>query len=213
MTPTQTIRTAALIALPFTLLPAAYWLAGKAPAPPGLWLQGVIWSLRVVYVGGAFIGWQAGRPQWFYPWLGFASYAAVAVLLQFAIPLMDWGSGVFPVFSGLRHHFPGILALLRDRAPGWLAQVSESFGRIYGLSPCRTDHPTFPACGRGRIWPRLAFSNPFSSERRCSCSVVLASSYRALSWKEGVVASGPTLSGRYCLESSLSARLRLRVWF
>lgn len=93
------MRTAALIALPFMLLPAAYWLAGNAPAPapPGLWLQGVIWSLRVVYVGGAFIGWQAGRPQWFYPWLGFASYAAVAVLLQFAIPLMDWGSGVFPV--------------------------------------------------------------------------------------------------------------------
>ena len=100
MTPTQTIRTAALIAQPFMLLPAAYWLAGNAPAPapPGLWLQGVIWSLRVVYVGGAFIGWQAGRPQWFYPWLGFASYAAVAVLLQFAIPLMDWSSGVFAVF-------------------------------------------------------------------------------------------------------------------
>ena len=179
MTPTQTIRTAALIALPFTLLPAAYWLAGNAPAPapPGLWLQGVIWSLRVVYVGGAFIGWQAGRPQWFYPWLGFASYAAVAVLLQFAIPLMDWSSGVFAVFLDYAIISLVFLALLRDRAPGWLAQVSESFGRIYGLSPCRTDHPTLPACGRGRIWPRLAFSNSFSSERRRFCSAVLASSY------------------------------------
>lgn len=102
MNRTFTIHSAALIVLPFLLLPAAYWLAGNAPdpAPSELWLQSVIWSLRVVYVGGAFIGWQAGRPPWFYPWLGFASYAAVAVLLQFAIPLMAWGTGVFAILLG-----------------------------------------------------------------------------------------------------------------
>lgn len=93
MNRTLKIRTTALIILPFILLPAASWLVSNAPdsVPDGGWRQGVIWSLRAIYLGGAFIGWQAGRPHWFYPWLGFAVYAAVASLLQFSLLVMDWG--------------------------------------------------------------------------------------------------------------------------
>lgn len=102
MNRTLTIHTVVLIALPFMLLPAAYWLAGNAPfpAPPELWLQSVIWSLRVLYVGGAFIGWRAGRPHWFYPWLGFASYAAVAALLQFALRIDPRETAGFSPYLG-----------------------------------------------------------------------------------------------------------------
>ena len=102
MNRTFNFQTAALIALPFMLLPAAYWLAANppSPAPPNLWTQSVIWFLRAVYVGGAFIGWRAGRPHWFYPWLGFVAYAAVAVLLQFTIPAIGRGTGDFFVFLG-----------------------------------------------------------------------------------------------------------------
>ena len=102
MNRTLTIHTVVLIALPFMLLPAAYWLAGNAlvPASPGTWLQSVLWSLRVIYVGGAFVGWRAGRPHWFYPWLGFASYAAVAALLQFAFRIDPWETVGFSPFLG-----------------------------------------------------------------------------------------------------------------
>ena len=97
MNRTYTIRTAAFIALPFLLLPFAVWLAANAPdpLPAGQWSQGVRWSLRAIYFGGAFLGWRAGRPHWFYPWLGFAVYAAVAALLQFALRIMTWGDGYF----------------------------------------------------------------------------------------------------------------------
>ena len=102
MNRTLTIHTAALIALPFLLLPAAYWLAGNAPfpAPPGMWLQSVIWSLRLIYVGGALIAWRIGRPHWFHTWLGFAVYAAVATLLQFVLSVLEWESGVFQIVLG-----------------------------------------------------------------------------------------------------------------
>ncbi|MYH63210.1 MAG: SPFH domain-containing protein, partial [Caldilineaceae bacterium SB0675_bin_29] len=63
-------------------------------------LQSVIWSLRVLYVGGAFIGWRAGRPHWFYPWLGFASYAAVAALLQFALRINPRETAGFSPYLG-----------------------------------------------------------------------------------------------------------------
>ena len=86
-----------LIVLPYMLLPAAVWLAANAPdpVPASEWSQGVRWSLRAIYFGGAFLGWRAGRPHWFYPWLGFAVYAAVAALLQFALRIMTWGDGYF----------------------------------------------------------------------------------------------------------------------
>jgi len=102
MNRTHTFRTAAIIALPFLLLPAAFWLGVNVPdsLSPGLWRQSVIWSLRIIYVGGAFIGWLAGRPHWFHTWLGFAVYAAVAVLLQFTLSVPAWGEGTLPVFLG-----------------------------------------------------------------------------------------------------------------
>ncbi len=83
MNRTESVRTAALIALPFLLLPAGIWLgmtaAGQLPVLD--WWWAVRWTLRAVYVGGAVLGWRAGRPRWFYPWLGFAVYEAVATLL------------------------------------------------------------------------------------------------------------------------------------
>ena len=90
MNRTYTFRTATLIALPFLLLPAGVWLVNTAAE---LWQgevalffpwQGVRWLLRAVYVSGAFMGWRAGRPIWFYPWLGFAVYEVVAVLILLA---------------------------------------------------------------------------------------------------------------------------------
>lgn len=95
MNRTYTIHASALIALPFMLLPGAYWLAASVPGsiPVAGWQQGVIWSLRFLFFGGAFLGWRAGRPFWFYPWLGFAVYAAVAILLQGAFLVFQFGEG------------------------------------------------------------------------------------------------------------------------
>ncbi|MDE0197232.1 MAG: hypothetical protein OXK78_03500, partial [Caldilineaceae bacterium] len=103
MNPIYTLRSAALIALPFMLLPAAFWLAGNAPVPVPTagWQQTVIWSLRIIYVSGALIAWRTQRPHWFHTWLGFAVYAAVATLLQFALSVMEWDGGVLPAFLGL----------------------------------------------------------------------------------------------------------------
>lgn len=91
MTRSNAIRTATLIALPFLLLPLGVWIVySAAELWPGQvasfypW-QGARWLLTVVYVGGAILGWRAGRPIWFYPWLGFAVYDTVATLMQFAL--------------------------------------------------------------------------------------------------------------------------------
>ena len=113
MNRTYTIRTAALIALPFLLLPAGVWLVNTAAE---LWhsevawfypWQAVRWLMRFAYVGGAFMGWRAGRPIWFYPWLGFAVYELVAVLMLLASgPLVHlWvtilGDGPVVILGGL----------------------------------------------------------------------------------------------------------------
>ncbi len=102
MNQTHLLRAAALIVLPFLLLPAAFWLAVNAPGPTpaGGWQPGVIWTLRAIYFVGAIIGWRAGRPHWFYPWLGFAVYAAVAILLQTAFRVISWGDGFLPLILG-----------------------------------------------------------------------------------------------------------------
>lgn len=73
-----------LIALPFLLLagiwlvPAEQWYAAVFPVDPWWAMR---WLLRGLYIGGAVLGWRAGRPRWFYTWLGFAVYEAVAILL------------------------------------------------------------------------------------------------------------------------------------
>lgn len=94
MNRTHTFLTAALIALPFLLLPAGIWLANTAAqlwyieaAPYQPW-QGVRWLMRALYVGGAILGWRARRPIWFYPWLSFAVYEAVAVLMLLVVGIL-----------------------------------------------------------------------------------------------------------------------------
>lgn len=86
MNRSHTFLTAALIALPFLLLPAGVWLTNTTAelwyieaAPFQPW-QGVRWLLRLVYIGGAVLGWRAPRPIWFHPWLGFAIYEVAALL-------------------------------------------------------------------------------------------------------------------------------------
>ena len=103
MNGTYTIRTAAFTALPFLLLPFAVWLAANAPdpLPASQWSQGVRWSLRAAYFGGAFLGWRAGRPHWFYSWLGFAVYGAVSALLQFTLSVMTSGNGFSLLILGI----------------------------------------------------------------------------------------------------------------
>ncbi len=103
MNQTHLLRAAALIFLPFLLLPGAFWLAANAPGPVPAsgWQAGVIWALRAIYFVGAIIGWRAGRPHWFYPWLGFAVYAAVAILLQITFLITGWGDGPLMILLGL----------------------------------------------------------------------------------------------------------------
>ena len=85
MNRTDAIRTATLIALPFLLLPASIWLwhimvVTNFHALEWYYYYVGRWSLRAIYIGGAYLGWRAGRPHWFYPWLGFAVYEAAATL-------------------------------------------------------------------------------------------------------------------------------------
>ncbi len=90
MNRSKAARSAALIASPFLLLPAAIWLGATdvAQLPALDWWWVVRWSLRAVYVAGAILGYRAGRPRWFYPWLGFAVYEAVATQLVWPAPHM-----------------------------------------------------------------------------------------------------------------------------
>ena len=107
------------------------------------------WSLRAVYIGGAYLGWRAGRPRWFYPWLGFACLrsrrnAIVACCahhgrrlfpgLQSRIRL-PWASAISTRFR----------PLFWGRSLGRLAAVATAFGRLYRLSPRRVDHSSH--CG------------------------------------------------------------------
>ena len=96
-----------LIVLPYLLLPAGIWLARAYGVTGGQmyttvepwWV--VRWSLRAVYIGGAFLGWRTGRPRWFYAWLGFAVYGVVAAMLQISVPLIRGGYGFVPMYMGL----------------------------------------------------------------------------------------------------------------
>lgn len=63
-----------LIVLPYILLSAAIWLEYGPVGGLGSFIRPVDfrWPLRAFYLGGVFLGWRAGRPSWFYAWLGFA---------------------------------------------------------------------------------------------------------------------------------------------
>ena len=148
------IRTATLIALPFLLLPAGIWLGLSAARqfPVLDWWGVVRWSVRAVYIGGAYWGWRAGRPRWFYPWLGFAVYEAVATLLSLAVLVMD---GLFFRHNGAVAGYLGLAALSArfrplhcSRALGRLATVATTSGRLHRLSPRRVDHSSRSLCRR-----------------------------------------------------------------
>ncbi len=75
-----------LIILPYILLSAAIWLEYRPVGGPGslVWRVDFRWPLRAFYLGGAILGWRAGRPSWFYAWLGFAVLESVFMLLNFS---------------------------------------------------------------------------------------------------------------------------------
>ena len=101
MNRTRTIRTAALIALPFLLLPAGVWASGAVYESTSdlQWWWVARWSLRAIYCSGALWGWLAGRPRWFYPWLGFAVYEVVATLFGVALYIENGGRFVAVAFA------------------------------------------------------------------------------------------------------------------
>ena len=140
-----------LIVLPYMLLPAVVWLAVNAPEPSARKRSGpkaCAGHCAQSTLAGAFLGWLAGRPHWFYPWLGFAVYGAVAALLQFALGIMSWGDSRSLFWLGVVLILSGILALFRCRDLARLAAVATTAGRLYSLSSRRTDHPPLRSCGR-----------------------------------------------------------------
>ncbi|HIQ06348.1 MAG TPA: hypothetical protein EYH31_11805 [Anaerolineae bacterium] len=81
------------ICLPYTLLLLFLLLQASTALLPGTvavvawWV--LRWLLRAGFVGGAYLGWRQGKPIWFFPWLGFAVYEAVATLLGGTIWLAE----------------------------------------------------------------------------------------------------------------------------
>lgn len=75
-----------LIVLPYVLLSAVIWLEyGPVLELNSLaWRSEFRWLPRAFYFGGAVVGWRAGRPSWFYSWLGFAVWESVIMLSDLA---------------------------------------------------------------------------------------------------------------------------------
>ncbi len=65
------------------------------------------WIVRLLLVGGAYLGWRLTndqpRPRWWYSWLGFATYEIIGLLLLGAIALMSSVTQIAPfvVSAGL----------------------------------------------------------------------------------------------------------------
>lgn len=72
-----------VLLLGFVLISGAS--AGFDPTTSSLLVSSLRWLLALLYLAGAYLGWrlyeQADRPSWWYPWLGFATYELVALLL------------------------------------------------------------------------------------------------------------------------------------
>lgn len=131
-----------LIALPYLLLPAGMALTlfvQSFSTDPydytGWWVAR--WAVRLLFVAGAYAGWRLGRPRWFYVWLGFAVYEAVATLL---IPLdILEGTGlawlVLPAF--LFAFFPYFAAIL------WLGPGQSRLASYSVLPHAALTYPLF----------------------------------------------------------------------
>ncbi len=86
-----------LIVLPYILLSAAIWLTIWPLGEPLrlVWDVDFRWPLRAFYLGAVILGWRAGRPSWFYSWLGFAVWESFSMLLDFS----GWLPGALEVDS------------------------------------------------------------------------------------------------------------------
>ena len=169
------IRTTTLIALPFLLLPVAFWLgltaATQLPASDMWWV--VRWSLRAIFIGGAY--------------LGLASRTSPLVLSLVGLCCLRSRRNAFavgyshlrrPCIHGLRscNSLLGYCALstrfrplLCSRALGWLAAFAKASGGLYRLSPRRADHSTLSICGR---WSDAKCNNVGIASGRCRCRIV-----------------------------------------
>lgn len=75
-----------LIVLPYLLMSAVIWLGYGPAGELGslVWRLEFRWLLWAIYFGAAFLGWRAGRPSWFYSWLGFAVWETAIMLFDSA---------------------------------------------------------------------------------------------------------------------------------
>lgn len=125
-----------LIALPYLLLPAGMALTLFAqslnPTPgneTGWWVAR--WAVRLLFVAGAYAGWRAGRPRWFYPWLGFAVYEVVATLLAGAGLL----EGAWILLAGLFSLTPYFLTIF------WIGRSQPQLASYTVLSQAGLAYP------------------------------------------------------------------------
>ena len=112
-----------LIVLPYILLSAAIWLEfGSVGGLSSLfWQVDYRWPLRALNLGVTFLGWRAGRPSWFYSWLGFAVWESVFMLLDLSAWLpgaLDGGSGEV-VARQLSNGLPFLALTLYLLVPLW----------------------------------------------------------------------------------------------
>lgn len=77
-----------------------FWFDGDLAGQ--LW--GIVrWAVRLLLVGGGYVGWQLTndqlRPRWWYSWLGFAIYELVGLLLLSAVALMSGVTQLAPFLA------------------------------------------------------------------------------------------------------------------
>lgn len=103
----RTLITPLLAVTPYLLLLATVLLTQMA-----FWVDGALanqvwsvlrWIVRLLLVGGAYLGWRLTndqpRPRWWYSWLGFATYELVGLLLLGAIALMSSMTQMLPFLA------------------------------------------------------------------------------------------------------------------
>jgi regulator of protease activity HflC (stomatin/prohibitin superfamily) len=103
----RTLIAPLLAVTPYLLLLATVLLTQMA-----FWVDGAFanqvwsvlrWTVRLLLVGGAYLGWRLTndqlRPRWWYSWLGFATYELVGLLLLGAIALMSSMTQMLPFLA------------------------------------------------------------------------------------------------------------------
>jgi regulator of protease activity HflC (stomatin/prohibitin superfamily) len=130
----------------FLLILAALFTWVEPVAIPTPWIA-LRWLLRLSYVAGALIGWWrlrgVERPSWWYVWLGFATYEAVALLLMAmfrataGITRLDSRWAPLGLSLGLLAFTPYVLVAL------WVARTRPALARLTVLPHAALTFPLF----------------------------------------------------------------------